>query len=543
MLADLSQPSSVMIAGAIVILLLVLLWVVMRTPGRWFAVLALGVFAAASGAGIFVYQSGYLLSGKNLAVNDHSGSDAEMESSEASDKTGSAADKTTSQIAELRRQESQSTDDLRKRARNIAEGIATKKLESVRSDKEKVGISLQANRGTGSNALKAPADDPSVKSRSALPPSTPSPDKETSTEKSATEDAAVETADKEGEEQWHVVPVFYGTDRNREDTDTRVTYGFERGKRLEVGRALVTVPKNHKVPNIERPWAYRIPLLNVVIFREKEDPAKHFTIRELKNLTEDEFIQLTRTQIGKSKTFKDQALVFVHGFNTTFDYAVYRAAQLSYDLDFDGGSFVYSWPSRGEVSAAAYRADREAVEQAAGYLEDFLALIAQKSGAKSLTVIAHSMGNKLLLPVLQKFKLRNDTDIKISQVIFAAPDVDRDTFAGLAREIKGLTQGGVTLYAASNDLALDASRQFWGGVARAGDVPADGPIVIGGVDTIDVTKTSTEIFSLNHAGYAQSKVILGDIRSLMLSGYRLPHMRNAKMLQLTTPAGGYWKYE
>ena len=37
---------------------------------------------------------------------------------------------------------------------------------------------------------------------------------------------------------------------------------------------------------------------------------------------------------------------------------------------------------------------------------------------------------------------------------------------------------GVTMLAASNDRALDISRRFWGGVPRAGDVPATGPIVM-----------------------------------------------------------------
>ena len=91
---------------------------------------------------------------------------------------------------------------------------------------------------------------------------------------------------------WDEIPVFYGTHHAREDikepdasnTKKRIGYGEKRGRRLEVGRALVTVPKSHKVPNIERPWVYKLPFASIVIYSEKEDPAKHFTLRELKDL-------------------------------------------------------------------------------------------------------------------------------------------------------------------------------------------------------------------------------------------------------------------
>ena len=496
MLADLSQPNIVMIAGAVVlfVLILMLLWIMLRARRRWLAALVLGVLVVAVGAGLFAYHNGYMSNEIKVWSQIGDGAPERFEDRLA----GGQADR-------------------------MSKDKATPPAEPARAPQVNRDVKKSASASERSRSIASTPPDPAS---------------------GEIADAVGVAGDEDSQEKWHVVPVFYGTDRNREETDNRIVYGAERGKRLEVGRALVTVPKNHKVANIERPWVYRIPLTKVVIYKEEEDPAKHFTISELKKLTEEEFIELTRARISLSKTFQDQALVFVHGFNMTFDYAVYRAAQLSYDLDFDGGSFVYSWPSRGQLNPIAYNADRESAGQATGYLEDFLNLIAQKSGAKSITLIAHSMGNELLLPVLQKFKLRNDAGIKISQIIFAAPDVDRDRFAVLAREFKGLTQGRVTLYAAANDLALDVSRQFWGGVARAGDVPDNGPIVVDGVDTIDVTETSTEIFfSLNHARYAQSPVLLRDIRSLMIDGYRLPHKRNKKLLQLTTGAGGYWKYE
>jgi len=139
-----------------------------------------------------------------------------------------------------------------------------------------------------------------------------------------------------------VVPVFFGTDREKVANDKRVDYGSTRARKLDLGRALVTVPKQHEVPQVERPWAITIPYFNYKIYEQAEDPKKHFTLQEIKNLTEAEMIDLVKQRLASSARFKDHAFVFIHGYNTTFDNAVYRAAQVAYDIKFDGAPFVYS---------------------------------------------------------------------------------------------------------------------------------------------------------------------------------------------------------
>jgi esterase/lipase superfamily enzyme len=337
---------------------------------------------------------------------------------------------------------------------------------------------------------------------------------------------------------WDVVPVFYGTDRAEEPSPERVAYNSDRARRLELGRALVTVPKVHEVPQVERPWAIRIPYFDVTIWEETEDRNKHFTMQEIKKLSKDQFLQLVRQRLGRSNRFKDHALVFVHGYNTSFDNAVYRTAQIAYDLKFDGAPFLYSWPSGGAI--ASYTYDRANADASKPYMREFLELVVKETGAKSISIIAHSMGNQPLMSVLKDMKSSTPDDVVISQVILAAPDVDLDTFADLASSIKGLARG-VTLYAASNDRALMASRNFWG-YYRAGDVPVGGPVVLPGVDTIDVTAASTDTFSINHSGYAQKNRLLRDIRELILTGLRPPDQRELHPSRVATEKGDYWQY-
>ncbi len=359
----------------------------------------------------------------------------------------------------------------------------------------------------------APPQDPSA-ARGLAPPAASSPD-------------------------WDMVPVFYGTDRKRADNASRLDYEGDRGRRLELGHALVSVPKSHQVPNIERPWALRIPYFDVTIYEEAEDPKKHFVMHKIKALERGDFLDLVRQRLATSTTFKDQAFVFVHGFNTSFANGVYRTAQIAYDLKFDGAPFLYSWPSGGGV--ASYTYDRESSGQSTPYMRDFMKLVINETGAKAVSVIAHSMGNQPVLQVLKDLKNSAPDDVVISQVILAAPDVDRDNFENIAKEILGLAKG-ITLYVAANDQALQVSRRFHGGVPRAGDVPSTGPLIINGIDTIDVTAASTDSLGINHSGYAENNALLKDIERLIATGAPPADRQPPKFLRVEHGTGAYWRY-
>jgi esterase/lipase superfamily enzyme len=340
------------------------------------------------------------------------------------------------------------------------------------------------------------------------------------------------------EEDWQTVPVYWGTDRAVQPNAQRLAFGSDRARKLQLGEALITVPKVHQVPNVERPWVVKIPYFDVTLYAEKEDPKSHFTVKEIKALTKEELLAQVKARLGASKLFKDQAVVFVHGYNTSFDNALYRTAQIAYDLDFDGATFLYSWPSGGAV--ASYTYDRESAQASEPYLREFLEMVVKQTGAKQVSIIAHSMGNQPLMDVLRDMRSSAPEGVEISQVILAAPDVDADSFTNLARTIKGLAKN-VTLYVASNDRALIVSRNFWGSY-RAGDVPPAGPLILEGIDTIDVTAASTDTFAINHSGYASNNKLLEDIGELLKTGLRPPEMRILKPGKISGPTGDYWRY-
>lgn len=96
------------------------------------------------------------------------------------------------------------------------------------------------------------------------------------------------------------------------------------------------------------------------------------------------------------------ALVFIHGFNVTFEEAAIRAAQIGFDLKVPGITAFFSWPSKGRLSLLDYAADEATIDASAGKMTDFLVKFAQQTDAERVHVIAHSMGNRGLLGAMQR---------------------------------------------------------------------------------------------------------------------------------------------
>jgi esterase/lipase superfamily enzyme len=341
------------------------------------------------------------------------------------------------------------------------------------------------------------------------------------------------------------VRVFFGTDRKREDSATRVSFGADRARQLQLGLSVVTVPKtpDRKRGEISRPsWIDR----NIWRVPPEGDPARHFTI--LKDgftiyASTDAFLDAVRGHMAEAGTFKDHAFVFVHGYNTSFDHALYRTAQIAYDLGDDGvpfgTAFLYTWPSGGSLQD--YKYDSESARFTVDSLVQFLDLVVAKTDAKHVHLIAHSMGNDPMLNAIDRFIVPPTADGRINQIVLAAPDVDAVEFEKIAARIVPKAKG-VTLFASASDRAMYASRQVHKNNPRAGDVPETGPVVVAGLDSIDVSTISTDVLGVNHDTYANSRELINELALLFRKGERPPHVRTPALQQLPSGQPKYWKF-
>jgi esterase/lipase superfamily enzyme len=60
-----------------------------------------------------------------------------------------------------------------------------------------------------------------------------------------------------------------------------------------------------------------------------------------------------------------QILVYLHGYNVTFEDAALRAAQLGFDLKIEGATAFFAWPSCGDLADYFADADRIAASEKA----------------------------------------------------------------------------------------------------------------------------------------------------------------------------------
>lgn len=302
-----------------------------------------------------------------------------------------------------------------------------------------------------------------------------------------------------------VVKIFYTTDRR--ETGEKVPskfYGGQRNKEdcLTFGTCDVSIPRDHKLAHIERPsWRN--------LYRE--DPKKHVVLMSVNLLKRNNYFSEISADIACSR--KKQVLVFIHGFDVTFEEGAWRMAQLAYDLGFDGPPVLYSWASVGHLRD--YSDDEATMEWSVPHLKGLLADIGAKCGAQMVHVIAHSMGNRILTNALKEIALTTPASALplVEEVILTAPDIDAGVFRQIAGEVQKAGKR-ITLYASSNDKALEASKRIHGG-PRAGD-SGDGIVVVPGVDTIDASAVDTSF--IGHSYYGDNRSVLSDIFHLLMDG-------------------------
>jgi esterase/lipase superfamily enzyme len=172
------------------------------------------------------------------------------------------------------------------------------------------------------------------------------------------------------------------------------------------------------------------------------------------------------------------------------------------------------------------------------HLRAFLEDLSQRSRAKRIRIVAHSMGNRALCHALEQIALKGQP-AHFQQVILMAPDVDRGVFTELAAAIRGAADK-VTLYASSKDEALVASKAI-NGEPRAGDSFPQ-PATSSGIDTIDVSDVSTNFWNdvIGHFYYGQNDSVVSDLFSL-LRDIDIRQSPRLQHLQAVEPSG-YWKF-
>lgn len=270
---------------------------------------------------------------------------------------------------------------------------------------------------------------------------------------------------------------------------TNEQFGIDSDKMLKFGSCKVSVPKNHEVGVIDSAK------------NGQQSLHDYFKVLETTSLQESDLIETLKNS-GRTP------LVFVHGFNVKYQEAVFRAAQIAYDLKYQGPIVLFTWPAGSKegffeeaMLNKTYESNLINAKNSIAVFKSFL-LNLQKNDLK-INLMVHSMGHQVVLPALKELgELKPKTPL-VRELILNAPDFDAKEFSNFNKQIK-LSSSRITLYCSSNDKAMLASRTFNKG-ERLGSCAA-----LENIDTINVSLVDDPALGLGH-GYYSSRAILSDV--------------------------------
>ncbi len=236
-----------------------------------------------------------------------------------------------------------------------------------------------------------------------------------------------------------------------------------------------------------------------------------------------------------------RVLIFVHGYNTRFEEAVYRFAQIVHDARVNVAPVLFTWPSGGNLTDYVY--DRDSALYSRDALEAVLQALVEDPSVDSITILAHSMGNYLVMESLRQMAIRDrGLSPKIRDVMMAAPDIDIDVFRRQIAEIDaGPRPAYFTLFVSRDDRALGISSFLARDSTRLGALdPTEEPyrsiLEKGRVQVVDLTKVDSTDFT-NHSKFASGEVV-GAIGQRLAEGQTLNEAKAGLVESLGSFTGG-----
>jgi esterase/lipase superfamily enzyme len=298
------------------------------------------------------------------------------------------------------------------------------------------------------------------------------------------------------------VRMLVATTRERGSPEDPNAFTARRAKSLNYAALTISVPTHHKAGQIE--WPDQTP----------PDPSMHFITTDRQFLSGSEFLSEVRQRAREGGSEAGAVLVFVHGYNTLYEEAVYRFAQIVHDSGFSGTAILFAWPSRGK--APLYLADRDASTYSRDYLEQALLELSSVREVHGINILAHSMGNWLAVETLRQAKMNGHGNFngKLGEVILASPDLDINVFR-TQLEVIGPLAHPMTIFVSGDDKALALSTALAGGVERAGMVTATDARAVAAAERYNlniIDLTAVDDGSGNHhSKFAQSGAVVAAI--------------------------------
>jgi esterase/lipase superfamily enzyme len=280
-----------------------------------------------------------------------------------------------------------------------------------------------------------------------------------------------------------------------------VMFSGERGLGLAFADIAISIPPDsvRKIGDVQ--WPSRPP----------GDPAHDFVTVRADRLDKEQAIADFNARLRRLKPADRHVLLFVHGYNTRFEEAVFRFAQIAHDANAPVVPVLFTWPSRGKLFDYVY--DRESATYSRDALEAVLQAMVNNPNVTEISILAHSMGNFVTVEALRQMAIRDrGVSPKIRDIMLASPDIDFDVFRRQIAEIEATDKSPpITLFVSKDDKALAASSLVAGNEPRLGEIdphaePYKSILEHARVHVVDLTSVQSDD-AMNHGKFATSGVV------------------------------------
>jgi esterase/lipase superfamily enzyme len=204
------------------------------------------------------------------------------------------------------------------------------------------------------------------------------------------------------------------------------------------------------------------------------------------------------------------AIIYVHGYLTSFAEGTYRLAQIAHDRKDPDTTIHYSWPAT--ENALEYARDRDSVLFARDGLESLIRTVANL-GFGNIVLVAHSLGSSLVVETLRQISLQGETGLMqhIDGVILIAPDIDTKVFESQINRITPLPKPFI-VFGNANDRVLRFSALLTGRAKRLGQLNDTESLRNKGIQFVDISVVTDGVNG--HSVGITSPTVLSILREL-----------------------------
>jgi esterase/lipase superfamily enzyme len=249
-----------------------------------------------------------------------------------------------------------------------------------------------------------------------------------------------------------------------------------------------------------------------------------------------------------SHSNQKDVVLFIHGFNNTFNEAGFTLAGLWHFMNRKAVPLVYSWPAA-EGGLMGYFVDRESGEYTIFHLKETLRVLFEMPEIENIHIIAHSRGTDVATTALRELVIENRgaggnpyKDFRIENLILAAPDLDFGIIKQrLMSEQFGLAFGQINIYTSDDDSALGISEWLMNGLrfgrVDSSDIAMNEKNIFKSVGNVSLIKVAETGGLIGHDYFHSNPAVSSDIIKV-IQKYAKP---GSKERPLTLLENNFWK--